>query len=150
MAPAAEILAQLDRRVAALKKARPDLAVAIDLQEQLIRTALNSARPPRVAPFAVPRELAAARIRQGIPLLHDQPASVDVHFAADLFSRLVNVLQQRENEDTAPQLQALVSAATGGALDPERLFVEAFVQHRDHLFEMATQSFVDADLLVTL
>ena len=47
-----------------------------------------------------------------MPLLHDQPASVDVHFAADLFSRLVNVLQQREDPELQSGLDALVSAAT--------------------------------------
>ncbi len=150
MPPPAELLALLDRRVAALRKARPDLQSAIDLQEQLIRTALTSARPPHVTPFPLPRELVEARVRQGIPLLHDQPASVDFHFAADLFSRLVNVLQQRQDDETGPRLQAVVSAATSGALDPEQLFVEAFVQHRDHLAEMATTAAVDVDVLITL
>src|SRR2546421_11741998 len=106
MPPAAEIVLLLDRRVAALRKARPDLDVAIGVQEQLIRTALESARTPNVAPFPLPRELVASRVREGVPLLHDQPAVVDVHFAADLFSRLVNVLQQREDPETAPRLQA--------------------------------------------
>src|SRR5215216_539598 len=150
MAPTAEIIALLDRRVAALNKARPDLGAAIGLQEQLIRTALTSARPPQVAPFPTPRELIAARVRQGTPLLHDQPASVDVHFAADLFSRLVNVLQQREDSELAPRLQALVDAATRGGLDPQQLFTEAFVQHRDHPSEMAALTGVDADLLITV
>ncbi|HET6319679.1 MAG TPA: formate dehydrogenase accessory protein FdhE [Chloroflexota bacterium] len=150
MRPPAEILALLDRRVAALRKTRPDLEAAISLQEQLIRTALNSARPPHAEPFAIPRDVVAARVRHGVPLLHDQPAVVDVHFAADLFSRLVNVLQQREDEDVAPRLQALVEAATGGALDPQQLFAEAFVQHRDHLADLAARAMVDADLLITL
>src|SRR5207253_2665152 len=109
MAPPAEIVALLDRRVTALKKARPDLETAIDLQAQLIRTAFESARPPQVASFPLPREMVAARVREGIPLLHDQPASVDIHFAADLFSRLVNVLQERGDQETAPRLEALVS-----------------------------------------
>src|ERR671926_366541 len=103
-----ELRVLLDRRVAALRKARPDLEAAIGLQELLIRTALESGRPPSVEPFPLPREAAAARVREGVPLLHDQPAVVDVHFAADLFSRLVNVLQQRADPETAPKLQAVV------------------------------------------
>jgi len=150
MAQPAEIFALLDRRVAALKKARPELEAAIALQELLVRTASSAARPPEVAPFPLPRELVTARVRQGVPLLHDQPASVDIHFAADLFSRLVNVLQQREDEQTVPRLQALVDAATRGGLDPQQLFTEAFVQHREHVAEMAALSGVDADLLITL
>jgi FdhE protein len=89
-------------------------------------------------------------VRQGVPLLHDQPIQVDLHYAADLFSRLVNVLQQREDAELAPHLDGVVAAATGGALDPQRLFVEAFVQHQDHLTELALQSGVDAELLTAI
>src|SRR5215468_4744731 len=133
MANPGELLLLLDRRVAALRKSRPDLEAGLGLQEQLIRTSLTSARQPIAEPFPTPREQVAARVREGVPLLHDQPASVDVHFAADLFSRLVNVLQQRHDDVTEPKLNALVASATGGGLDPQRLFTEAFVQHRDHL-----------------
>ena len=147
---AAELVALLDRRVAALQKARPDLHEALAVQEQLIRTSLESARPPETQPFALPREHLVARVREGVPVLHAQPAYVDVQYAADLFSRLVNVLQQREDPELQAQLDALVGAATGGALEPERLFGEAFVQHQDHLVEIATQAGVDADLLATV
>jgi FdhE protein len=140
----------LDRRVAALRKARPELGEALDLQQQLIRESLTSARPAQAQPFALPREQVAARLRQGVPLLHDQPAVVDVQFAADLFGRLVNVLQKREDPETRASLDALVSAAIGGGLDPERLFGEAFVQHADHLAEIALHIGVDGDVLSTL
>ncbi len=150
MRPAAEIVPLLDRRLAALRKARPDLENAISLQDKLIRTALETARPPEVSGFPTPRELVAARVREGTPLLHDQPASVDIHYAADLFSRLVNALLEMGDDESHQRLQALVDAATRGGLDPQQLFTEAFVQHRDHLAEMAALSGVDADLLVTL
>jgi FdhE protein len=149
--PAAQDLALLlDRRVAALKKARPELAEALDLQAQIIGAGLSSARPPEAQPFALPREHLAARVREGVPLLHDQPAHIDVHFAADLFSRLVNILQQRNDPQLMSRLDALVEAATSGGLDPQRLFAEAFVQHHDHLAEMAIQASVDPELLTTL
>jgi FdhE protein len=150
MAASEQLLLLLDRRVAALRKSRPDLGEALDLQQQLIRTSLTSARPAQAQPFPLPREHLSARIRGGVPLLHDQPAHVDVPFAADLFSRLVNVLQQREDADLQTGLDALVAAATQGRLDPERLFGEAFVQHADHLAELARQNGVDADVLATV
>jgi FdhE protein len=140
----------LERRLAALRKARPDLEQALAIQEQLIRASLEPPRPPETSPFPVPREHLAARIRAGIPLLHDQPAHVDVHLAADLFSRLVNTLQQLENPDVGAQLETLVGAATSGALDPQQLFTEAFVQHADHLADLAQRAGVDAELLATL
>jgi len=145
-----DLLLLLDRRLAALRKSQPEIADVLDLQEQLVREALTSARPPLAQPFPVPREQLADRIRTGVPVLHDQPAHVDVHFAADLFSRLVNLLQQREDAELRSGLDALVEAATNGRLDPERLFGEAFVQHADHLAEMALQNGVDADLLATV
>jgi len=137
VAPGAENTLQLlERRLAAIRKARPELEAALALEEQLIRAGLNAAREPMVGTFALPKEKAAARIRGGVPLLHDQPASVDVHFAEDL--------------ETQTKLAAIAGAATGGALDPERLFTEAFVQHRDHLDDMAVRAGVDAELLTTL
>jgi FdhE protein len=150
MAASEELLLLLDRRMAALRKARPELGDALDLQAQLIRQSLTSARPAHAQPFPLPREQVAARIRAGVPLLHDQAASIDVQFAADLFSRLVNVLQQRSDAELQSGLDALVGAATTGGLDPERLFGEAFVHHGDHLAEIALQSNVDADLLATV
>ena len=150
MAGAQDLVSLLDRRVAALNKARPELAEVLDLQAQLIRAALTSARPAEAQPFALPREQAAARVREGIPLLHEQPAQLDLHFAADLFSRLVNVLQERQDAELVSRLDALVTAATSGTLDPERLFGEAFVQHHDHIRELALQAGVEPDLLATL
>jgi FdhE protein len=150
MAAPPDRLLLLERRVAALRKARPELDEALDLQHLLIRTALETARPPRAEPFALPREAAAARLRQGIPLLHDQPITLDVHFAADLFSRLVNALADRSEAETAQRLDALVSAATSGQLDPQQLFAEAFVQHQDHMVDLAVSADVDADLLAAL
>jgi FdhE protein len=140
----------LDRRVAALKKARPDLAEAIDMQSMLIRVSLESPRPPQTHSFALPRDLVVARVRDGVPILHDQPVFVDIYFAADLFSRLVNLLLQRDDRDLAVRLDAMAAAATSGALDPQRLFGEAFVHHADHLTELALHAAVDADLLITL
>jgi FdhE protein len=150
MAGPQDLVSLLDRRVAALKKARPELAEALDLQSQLIRTALTSARPAEARPFPLPREHAAARVREGVPFLHDQPAHLDLHFAADLFSRLVNALQERQDAELASRLDALVTAATAGTLDPERLFGEAFVHHHDHLRELALQAEVEPELLATL
>jgi FdhE protein len=144
------LLALLERRVTAIRKARPELETALELQEKLIRAALSSAREPHVVPFPLPRDHVSARLRAGTPLLHEQPVSVDVHFAADLFSRLVALLQTREDAELQPKLQALVASATGGGLEPERLFNEAFVQHREHVADIAHQAGIDEDLLVTL
>jgi FdhE protein len=150
MAASEELLLLLDRRLAALRKAHPELEEAIDLQEQLIRASLTSARAAEALPFALPREHLIARLHEGVPMLHDQTAHVDVHFAADLFSRLVNVLQQRDDAELRSRLDVLVSAATSGALEPQRLFSEAFVQHHEHLAEIADAAGVDFELLTTI
>jgi FdhE protein len=145
---APELLLVLERRLAALRKSRPDLADALALQELLMRASLTSPRPPEAPPFPLPRELLATRIREGIPLLHDQPVTLDIHFAADIFSRLVDALEARDDPDLRVRLRALIAGAA--AMDPERLFGEAFVQHHDHLAEIASQAGVDEELLETL
>jgi FdhE protein len=150
MAASEERLLLLDRRLAALRKAHPELEEAIDLQEQLIRASLTSARAAEALPFALPREHLIARLHEGVPMLHDQTAHVDVHYAADLFSRLVNLLQQRDDTELRSRLDVLVSAATSGALEPQRLFSEAFVQHHEHLAEIADAAGVDIELLTTI
>ncbi|HEX8969621.1 MAG TPA: formate dehydrogenase accessory protein FdhE [Chloroflexota bacterium] len=144
---------RLEQRLAALKardRSQPAADDALDLQEQLIRASLSAARPPEAPPFPLPRDHLVARVRQGVPLLHDQPAIIDVQFAADLFSRIVNVLQQRDQADLRSPLAALVEAATGGRLEPEALFREAFVHHPQHLAEIAAAASVDADLLAAV
>jgi FdhE protein len=150
MAASEERLLLLDRRLAALRKAHPELEEAIDLQEQLIRASLTSARAAEALPFALPREHLIARLHEGVPMLHDQTAHVDVHYAADLFSRLVNLLQQRDDTELRSRLDVLVGAATSGALEPQRLFSEAFVQHHEHLAEIADAAGVDIELLTTI
>jgi FdhE protein len=147
---AAQNLELLERRVAALCMSRPDLEDALRLQELLISTALKSARPPRAEAFPLPREAVLSRVREGVPLLHDQPIALDINFAADLFSRLVNALGERNDPELRAGLEAVATAATTGLLDPQRLFAEAFVQHLDHLAEMAAPTGVDFELLATL
>ena len=44
----------------------------------------------------------------------------------------------------------MVEAATTGLLAPDQLFAEAFVQHADHLRDLAMGAGVDTDLLATL
>src|SRR5690349_19700562 len=117
-AVAQDLTLLLDRRVAALRKAQPNLADALELQAQLIRASLTAARAPLAHPFALPREQLTERIRQGVPLLHNQPAQIDVHFAADLFSRLAEILAERDDPQLRSRLDELVAAATSGLLDP--------------------------------
>src|SRR5919109_1385497 len=143
-------LGVLDRRLASLRQARPDLSAAVDLHGALVRECMVESRRPLVEPFVLPRERVAGLVREGTPLLHGAPASVDVHYAADLFGRLVNVVAGRQDAETDVRLGPLVEAATGGALDPHQLFAEAFVQHADHLSDVANQVSVDADTLISL
>ena len=75
------------------------------------------------------------------------PAGVPV---ATLIPSIVDILAERDDPHLRSRLEGLVGAATGGLLDPERLFGEAFVQHEDHVAEIASQIGVDAELLATL
>lgn len=151
MSASPETLLLLERRVKRLGESRPELEQAAALQEALIRELLTAESEPRVEPFPLPRERVVAKVTEGTPLLHGEPAYVDVYYASDLFSRLVNVAQERIG-DVAAEVGygRLTEAATRGALPPEQLFTEAFVQHREHLAQLALSADVDADLLATL
>ena len=147
----ASLRALLDRRTAVLRQAQPALSAALDLQARFVRAALDAPRPPMAPPLMLPAGPAAARLGAGVPLLHDQPITLDVHFAASLFSRLLNALQdQATDPELTPRAQSLVDAVTAGALDPEQLFSEAFVQHHAHVADLAHGAGCDAELLVTL
>jgi FdhE protein len=152
MAVADERSSLLDRHLAALRQARNAPDPALDLAERLLRESALSARSAAAVPFALPREHAAARLRQGIPLLHDQPAELDVQFAADLFRRLLGVLASDGHADPLhrARLDALAAAATSGQLEPQRLFNEAFVNHADHVADLALEHGLDPRLLATL
>jgi FdhE protein len=130
------LLALLDRRIAVLRMQRPELDEALVLQHRVITTQLNSPRAPQVAAFALPRQQLAERVREGVPLLHGQPALVDVQFAADLLERLVLAL--------SPRFDSLAGAIPSGRVDPEQLFGEAFVQHADHLGQIAEAADLEA------
>ncbi|HYY88756.1 MAG TPA: formate dehydrogenase accessory protein FdhE [Chloroflexota bacterium] len=143
----------LDRRLHQLHTSRPDLETAVQVQGVLLRQTLSSPREPLVEPFPLPRERLLAKLHTGIPALHDEPASVDVDYAAELFGRLLDSLSDWEKPAdpfSRVRVQALADAAASGRLDLDRLFTEAFVQHPDHLAELAGLAGVDHDLLPTL
>jgi FdhE protein len=150
MAAAEALLQRLDRRLAVLCTQHPELEGALTLQRDIIRAQLDSSRPPEVTPFPLSRPRLNARIDEGVPLLHDQPVSLDLHFAADLFSRLLNALADRGSSAPTDGLDELMRAATSGRLDPEHIFGEAFVQHADHLGQIAAGAGVSADLLAAM
>jgi formate dehydrogenase maturation protein FdhE len=150
MAIADERFSLLDRRLAALRQSQPELARALDFEDQLVRASSGSPRPAEAQPFALPREHAVARLRAGVPLLHDQPAQLDLQFAADMFNQLILVFRQQAVQAQPAQLDQIEAAATCGQLDPQRLFGEAFVNHADHLAEHALDLGLDPALLSRL
>jgi FdhE protein len=141
------LLQRLDRRVTVLRTQHPELEAALTLQRDIIHAQVFSRRPPAASAFPMPRPRIVARIAEGVPLLHDQPVSIDLHFAADLFGRLLNTLAERGPAAPTDGLDELMRAATSDRLDPEPIFGEAFVQHADHLGQIAVSAEVSADLL---
>jgi FdhE protein len=150
--PPVALLRVLDRRLAALRTSRPQLEDALAVQALIIRTQLSSPRAPDVSAFPLPRQEVAARLHDGVPLLHAQPIDIDVHFAADLFGRQLNALAEHEEDvsDGSSSVQLLIAAATSGLLGPEQLFGEAFVGHADHLAQIASGAGVPPDPLAAI
>ena len=161
------LLPVLHRRVAELRALHPGLEDALALQEVVIRAQLSSPRAPDVQAFALPRQQVGARVHDGVPLLHDQPVAIDIHFAADLCGRLLDALAPHSqlgdaHVDTRCAVQLIAtSPATRGpdaerhsaasitrGPDAEQLFGEAFVGHADHLAQLVSGAGTAADLLV--
>jgi hypothetical protein len=88
---------------------------------------------PRIHAFALPRERAAAKLHAGQPLLHDEPVLLDTQFATGLFVRLAR----------GHRLDV-------GQLDLTALFTEAFVQHADHVRQIAAVTGPNAELIADL
>jgi FdhE protein len=141
-----ETLAELERRLERLSVDLPELAEPIALQAGLIRARVEMLEPD-LPPLRLAAHVAADRLRSGAPLLHQTPAFVDIGWSAGLFGRLVDVAA-RQNANGA--LEAIVSALDEGVLDLEALFTEAFVQHREHVAQIAADADVDADQLASL
>jgi len=160
MAVADEPLLLLERRLQAWRRARPRLGPAVDFEARVIRESLRTPQPVETQPFALPREHLIARLREGVPLLHDQPVHLDIRFASDLFGGLVALLGHRARRedpgehwaDTVERsrFDGLIAAWRSGQLDPQRLFSEAFVRHADHLAEIALELGIDAQPLTAL
>ena len=99
-------------------------------------------REPRLQASALPRERALAKLRAGTPLLHGEPVSLDLEFATELFLRLVRERGQRG--------RAIVQAVRRDQLDLDRLLTEAFVQHADHVRQIAALPRLDQELVSRL
>jgi hypothetical protein len=106
-----------------------------------MQDAPSTDRPPRLGRFVLPPQRAAAKLRHGTPLLHDEPVRLDLDLAADRFTRLAGA---------GGASAGLVEAATKGRIDLARVFEEAFVQHADHVAQLAAFAGVDAALLAAL
>jgi len=136
--------------VRVLLAARPDLEPALGLQADLLREVLTGRRPPEVRLDIHEHSAISSKLRSGIPLLDREPLVLELEYAADLFERLLNVVLQRQDADTAARASPLIAAAADGRLDPGELFSEALLRHADHVAAMGAAIGVDRDLLATL
>lgn len=143
-----ELLAELERRLDRVRAARPELTGAIELQGALVRARIEMLEP-ELPPLRVPPGRALEQLRNGTPLLHQTPAFVDISWSAGLFGRLLEVVLDHQPEAQAA-LEALESTLDDGLLDVESLFQEAFVQHRQHVAQIASDADVDEELLASL
>jgi len=140
----------LNRRTSALLTARPDLGPILALQGALLRETLTESRPPNVRLHVPDPGSARSRLKEGVPLLDNEPLLVDVHYAADLFERLLNVVLRLGDAEATARAAPLVAAAADGRLEPDALFTEMLLGHQDHVAALAGDVGADADFVVSL
>ena len=138
--------ALLDRRVQALVKLNPALAEAADLQKAIV--AVLYAAPAPTRPIVLPARRARDKLRNGVPLLHGENVFLDDGFIRDVFGRLVNLLRTRP--DTADRAAQVAVAADEHRLHVEHAVAEAFVNHPEHLDQVALEAGVNPELLAML
>ncbi len=138
--------ALLERRVQTLVKLNPALAEAATLQKTII-TVLYAATAP-IRPIVLPLRRAREKLSGGVPLLHGESVFLDDGFIRDVFGRLVNVLRSRA--DTAEKAGQLAEAAYEHRLHVEHAVAEAFVNHPEHLDQVAIEAGVSPELLQML
>jgi hypothetical protein len=90
-------------------------------------------RAPDLQGWLLPRERALAKLRAGRPLLHDEPLELDLEPATDRFLQFAAHRQMQ-----LPRL------------DLSALLTEAFVQHADHVRQIASGPKVDAESIAEL
>lgn len=135
-----------DRRLQALLEANPDLTDAAALQEAVLSSVDLHAAPIR--PIILPARRASDKLNRGTPLLHGEDVYLDEGFIRDVFGRLLGLLESRPG---IGRLAAeIAEAADAHRLHPEHVVVEGFVNHPDHLQQVAADAGVDHELLATL
>lgn len=136
----------LERRVQVMVKANPGLADAAGLQKALIGCVY--ARPAPIRPIVLPAQRARQKLESGTPLLHGEQVYLDDGFMRDVFGRLVNLLRGRP--ELADRAAALAEAAHAHRLHAEHIVAEAFVNHPEHVEQLAIEVGGDPDVLATI
>jgi FdhE protein len=137
----------LEQRLRLLCADYPELAADLSSEASLLRTVLQTPQTPHTPLPPLPRERLAARLAAGMPMLHDQPLVIDLGFAMDLLRRLVRTMVDTGDDRTGVEAEAVLAVVVDGRLDAEQVFVEAFVQHPDHLAQLAVGSAVEPTTL---
>lgn len=145
MQPAILDLAALDQRLERLLASQPELRVVAEQEADRLR-ALYARRPVVRLPPLPPAKV-QARLRSGVPLLHDQDLYLDL---SAFRLALDELLRRAAGTGDARAAGAISAAVEAGRLDLSLLAVEAFVRHDDHLSELARWAGLDEGLLVDL
>jgi FdhE protein len=143
-------MACLEQRLAVLSAGYPELAGDLASEASLLRAVLQDPRTPRTPLPPLPRERLVARLGAGIPVLHEEPLFIDVGFALNLLDRLVRSTREAGCQGTDSRAESIREALMGARLDAEQVFAEAFVQHPDHLAQLAVAGGASARTLARL
>ena len=136
----------LERRVQALLTLHPTLTAADDLREAILAALYAAPAPTR--PIVLPIRRARDKLRRGVPLLHGENVFLDDGFIRDVFGQLVNLL--RAGPDTAERAADVARAVHEHRLHVEHAVAEAFVNHPEHLDQVALEAGVSPELLAML
>jgi len=107
-----ELRAISSRRWDDLREARPDLAPAVDLQQNLLRIVLSAAESldGRLPRLSLPPKYLAAKLGRGVPILVGEPIPVPLQVLKSALLRLCRALAEGGAGEAAEHIQQSVES----------------------------------------
>jgi hypothetical protein len=136
-----------ERRWAAIRAARPDLAPALDLQRALLgilidlSRALETGRLPRLS---LPPKYVAAKLQRGVPLLAGEPIPLPLPLLVPSIGALCDALAAVGAGDAAAHIRQAIDS---GAIEPGSFLGASFARNQPAIRTGAAHRGLSPDLL---
>ncbi len=133
-------------RWADLRAARPDLAPAVDLQQNLLAivTAAADALEGKLPRLSLPPKYLAAKLARGVPLLAAEPIPIPLHVLKHALLKLCDALARGGAGDAAAHIRQSIES---GQMDAGSLLTASLARNQEAIRSGATHRGLAPDLV---